>query len=104
MDQESKKRLFGSFSRHILTKKVRPFPRLYPSKMTLVLSDTPTLPQPFLIEPLAERLKPDEAGLKGYFRSNLGGTLNKGTFFETVPRWGKPDPDPPAGGAHLLRL
>ena len=39
MDQESKKRLFGSFPGHILTKKVRPFPRLYPSKMTSVFLD-----------------------------------------------------------------
>ena len=36
MDQVSKKRLFGSFSGHISTKKVGPFPRLHPSKMTLV--------------------------------------------------------------------
>jgi hypothetical protein len=36
MDQVSKKRLFGSFSDHISTKKASPFPRRYPSKVTLV--------------------------------------------------------------------
>ena len=52
MDQESKKRLFGSFSVHILTKKVRPFPRRYSSKMTNVFLGTPRLPQPFWLSHL----------------------------------------------------
>ena len=44
LSQDSKERLFGSFSGHISTKKVKSFHGRYSTKMTVVFVGTPSVP------------------------------------------------------------